>query len=311
MSNNAQVATIDELRNIVVPRWPIREFCRSGGVFAIADSTGRRMLCMKSHPLLLSIVLAVSACAGAPPAHDAHRDGGRLWVKYAAEYRALTEQVYATATLALPGFVADTSWSAMPGQRDAGHLPAAVILDVDETVVSNVDFQLTYEPPFANWKLDEWTRSTVATPVSGVKAFVDAARARGVEIFFVTNRPCEPVAGNADPCPQKQSTLDDIAEVGIDTDADHVLLSEERGWNREKLARREYVAATHRVIMLIGDDLGDFIPCIRNKAYAPCTTAASAADRLAMVDEHAHMWGNGWYILPNPMHGSWTSAVPR
>ena len=20
------------------------------------------------------------------------------------------------------------------------------------------------------------------------------------------------------------------------------------------------------------------------------------------------MWGNGWYILPNPMHGSWTSV---
>jgi len=266
---------------------------------------------MKSHPLLLSIVLVLGACASSQPVHEPHRDGGLLWVKYAAEYRALTEQVYATATLALPGFVADESWSAMPEQRDAGHLPAAVILDVDETVVSNVDFQLTYERPFANWKLDEWTRSNIATPVSGVTAFIDAARAAGVAVFFVSNRPCESVEGNTDPCPQKQSTIDDIAEIGITTDAEHVLLSEERGWNREKLARREYIAETHRVIMLIGDDLGDFIPCIRDKAYAPCNTAASAAGRLAMVDAHAHMWGNGWYILPNPMHGSWTSALPR
>ncbi len=63
--------------------------------------------------------------------------------------------------------------------------------------------------------------------------------------------------------------------------------------------------------MLIGDDLGDFLPCVRKKPYAPCTDKATAAARTAMVEEHKHLWGNGWYILPNPMHGSWTSAVPR
>jgi acid phosphatase len=266
---------------------------------------------MKTRYPMPFAILFLAACATEPPAPDPYRDGGLLWVKHSAEYRAMTEQVYAEATRDLPGFIEDTSWSVIPGQDDAAELPVAVILDVDETVVSNIDFQLTFERPFENWKLDEWTRNTAATPIHGVKEFVEAARAAGVTVFFVTNRPCEPRDGIDDPCPQRQSTIDDISEVGIETDADHVLLSDERGWNREKSTRRNHVAETHRVIMLIGDDLGDFLTCVRKKPYAPCTNGATDTDRMKMVEDSAHLWGNGWYILPNPMHGSWTSVIPR
>ena len=64
-------------------------------------------------------LLFLTACATEPPAPDPYRDGGLLWVKHSAEYRALTEQVYAKATSDLPGFIADTSWSVIPGQDDA------------------------------------------------------------------------------------------------------------------------------------------------------------------------------------------------
>ena len=266
---------------------------------------------MKSKTLLLFGCVVLGACGSQPQQHDPALDAGLLWVKHSAEYRAIAKQVYASATQALPRFIDDESWSAVPGQVDAKDLPVAVILDVDETSVSNVDFQLTYERPFANWKLDEWTSGTAATPIAGMKEFVDAASAAGVTVFFVTNRPCEVIEGVDDPCPQKQSTIDDIAEAGVDTDADHVMLSGEQGWNREKSVRRNLIAKTHRVIMLIGDDLVDFVPCTRRKAYAPCTESATVEYRHAMVDKYAHRWGNGWYILPNPMHGSWTSVVPH
>ena len=245
---------------------------------------------MKTKILLLTVSTLLGACAN--QAHDPSSDGGVLWVKHSAEYQAITQQVYTAAT------------------RDL-ELPTAVILDVDETVVSNVDFQLSFEPPFENWKLDKWTSENVATPIRGVKEFVAAARAADVTVFFVTNRPCERIEGDDDPCPPKTHTLEDIAEVGIDADGEHLFLSQEQGWNREKITRREHVALLRRLPGPRALDLGDFIPCVRDKAYEPCTTTADAAKRQALMEKHAGRWGNGWYILPNPMHGSWTPALPR
>ena len=253
-------------------------------------------------------VVTFAGCAATPEGHSPGRDLGLLWVKHAAEYTAVTTQVYKMAELALPHFIEDTSWSALPGQSDAAHLPTAVILDVDETVVGHVDFQIEFERPFANWKLENWSSATTATPIPGVLQFTKAAQRAGVTLFFLTNRPCEPIAGVDDPCPQKQTTLDDIAEAGIETDADHVMLSNERPeWSREKLVRRELIARSHRIIMLIGDDLSDFIPCVRKKAAVPCTESATGSSRRRSFELFRNYWGNGWYILPNPMHGSWTS----
>ena len=237
-----------------------------------------------------------------------HRDLGLLWVKTAAEYEAVTRQTYQVATAQLPDFIADTSRSALPEQTDAADLPPAVILDVDTTVLDHVDFQMSYERPFENWKLDEYDRTNVAKPVPGVVEFLSAALKQGVEIFLVTNRPCEPREGIDDPCPQRQTVIDSLAELGFHIPADRVLLSQERGWNREKLTRRQHVAEEYRVIMLVGDDLSDFIACTRSSPRAPCTDVATRESRRQAVRDNADYWGNGWYILPNPMHGSWTSA---
>lgn len=265
----------------------------------------------KSLVVLLSTVTCaffLVACEPPPVGHNPQRDLGLLWVKHAAEYQAIAAQVYRDATDDLPGYVDDMTWSAMPGYAGHSELPPAVILDIDETVVSNVDFQLTFERPFENHKLDTWSGSRNSTAIPGVRKFIDAASASGVTLFFLTNRPCQPKDGTHDPCPQKQTTVTDVREIGYDVDADFVMLSGERPeWDREKLIRRQYIAETYRVIMLIGDDLSDFIPCVRNKIYAPCTEVATAGSRAAAVEQYHQYWGAGWYILPNPMHGSWTS----
>ncbi len=101
------------------------------------------------------------------------RDLGLQWVKHSAEYQAIARQVYRSAEAALPGYIDDTTWSAMPGQASAADLPPAVILDVDETVVSNVDFQLTFERPFANHKLnslEQQLRIARPLPASGISS---------------------------------------------------------------------------------------------------------------------------------------------
>ena len=247
------------------------------------------------------------SCTTTPDTHSPQDDLGLQWVKHSAEYKAITMQVYQAATLAMPEFIADQSWSAMPGQEDAQGLRPAVVLDVDETVVSNIDFQLTFERPFTNRKMYDFYQENEAIPVPGVVEFIAAARQAGAVVFFVTNRPCELIDDDPDPCPQKRAVLEEIHSIGIDADIAQVMLADEQNWDRAKIARREHIAETHRVIMLIGDDLGDFVPCVRTKLYGPCEEPATKDSRRQLVERYSEYWGNGWYILPGPTHGSWTS----
>jgi acid phosphatase len=231
------------------------------------------------------------------------------WVRDAAEFDALTMQAYRAAADDLPGLIADKSWTALPGQKNYGQLPPAIIFDVDATVISGVRFQEILVPPFKNSVFDEWNAKNIAKPIPGAAAFAKLARDQGVELFFVTNRPCEKKAGVSHPCPQQTVTVQDINEAGIPADSDHVMLANEQPeWDREKVIRRNFIAQNYRIIMLIGDDLSDFIPCVRKKVLEPCDTGATAASRRSQTELFSSYWGAGWYILPNPMHGSWTTV---
>jgi 5'-nucleotidase (lipoprotein e(P4) family) len=268
---------------------------------------------MKSHYVLLAAML-LGACASAPdstePPAPIDVDIGILWVEHAAEYQAVSAQVYASAQRDLPRFLADPEWTALPGEHDVVGKPPAIILDVDETVVSNARYQETLlYIPYTRIGHFNWMRDNPAMPIRGAAEMIAAARDAGVEVFFLTNRACERLEGVEGECPYEQVTIDDLREAGIETDPDHVLMAwEQPGWNKEKLNRREYLAETYRVIMLFGDDYGDFVHCTRLKPLPPCTDAATRESRHAALDTYADYWGNGWYILPNPMHGSWTTV---
>lgn len=236
-------------------------------------------------------------------------DRAVLWVRDAAEFDALAMQAYRAAGDDLPRLIADKSWTAMPGQKNYGQLPPAVILDVDETLVSNVGFQEILVRPFENSDLDNWNAKHEAIVIPGAAEFARAAREQGVELFFVTNRPCEIRTGVAGSCPQETVTVQDLNEAGIPADADHVMLANERSdWDREKLIRRNLIAQNYRIIMVIGDDLSDFIPCAREDVYEPCDEGATIASRQSQTELYSGYWGAGWYVLPNPMHGSWTTV---
>lgn len=256
----------------------------------------------------ITAIVGLAACAQSPR-EIATPDKGIAWVESAAEYRALAKQAYNAATALLDTAIADATWSALPDQTDADQLPVAIIFDVDETLVSNAVFQRSFEPPFANYKLDDWNNANRAEPVPGAAEFAQRARDAGVTLFFVTNRPCEAKPDAADPCPQQKTTIQDLIESGIPADSEHVMLVRERPeWDREKVTRRNHVAQTHRVIMLMGDDLGDFIACSRRTPLHPCDEGATVSSRRAAVEKYADYWGMKWFVLPNPMHGSWTSV---
>ena len=263
-----------------------------------------------TRTLMITIAAAlITGCAVEVPTHVPEKDLAHAWVKHSSDYEAITRQIYAVATRDLDRLIADTSWSALPGQSGAADLPPAVILDVDETVINNVEFQLEFERPFSDRQLEMWDREHVAKPVPGVVEFVAAAREAGATVFFMTNRPCEQYEGENGPCPQKRTVIEGIRELGIPVEPEFVMLALERPeWMGEKLVRRELIARTYRIVMLIGDDFSDFVPCARNSFYPPCTEPATRASRRADIARYEQYWGNGWYILPGPMHGSWTSV---
>jgi hypothetical protein len=102
--------------------------------------------------IIVASILILSACevpsSGDEPTadhdptvgRDPSKDLGILWVKHSAEYKAIATQVYRDATDDLPGFIEDKTWNVLTGYGDPSALPPAVILDVDETVVSNVSW---------------------------------------------------------------------------------------------------------------------------------------------------------------------------
>jgi acid phosphatase len=256
--------------------------------------------------LFLGTLTIFSACAPQQEIDDAP-DRSYLWVRDSAEYRALSRQAYRSASLALPELIADETWSAIPYQANAENLPPAIIMDIDQTLVNGIDFQLGHEPPFTAQKFDDWNTSHVAMPVAGAPEFVKLARASGVRVFFLTNRYCDTTADSS--CAQKPISVQDLIEAGIPADDAEVSLAGERpDWGSEKKVRRDHIAENFRVIMLFGDDLGDFIPCVRRRPLAPCIEGGTIANRYTLTDEHAAYWGAGWYVLPNPMYGSWASV---
>ena len=252
--------------------------------------------------VIAAALVMLSGCAANHDQPQDQPDHAILWAAYAAEYQAVSAQTYATATRDLPRFIADTSWSALPNIPGLPDKPPAVILDVDETIVSGVDMELTLVP-FDTVRQYEWGLVHQTIPIRGVTKFVNTAQDLGVAVFLVTNRPCETRTDVDHPCPQEQGVIDLVAEIGIQTDADHVMLVDEQAdWGKEKSLRRELIAETHRVVILVGDDYGDFVHCSRAEPVAPCATAATRDSRDATPDTYESYWGNGWYIKPSPMY---------
>jgi len=253
---------------------------------------------------LIALILLLAACTSTTE----EPDHAILWAAHSVEYQAASAQVYALATRDIPRLLADTSWSAVPGYSGGADKPPAVILDVDETILSGTDLELTMIP-FSTQLQYEWGLAHNAIPVRGAVDFISAAQDAGIEVFILTNRPCDQYEGTTGNCPIEAVTLQDLREVGIEVDGEHALFANEKpGWDREKVVRREFIAETHRVIMVFGDDFGDFVACSRGNPKLPCTAAATRGSRRADLEKYSEYWGNGWYILPNPMYGSWTSV---
>lgn len=198
------------------------------------------------------------------------------WVRNSAEYRAMTRQVYAVAgdrllelTRGLPAW----RW--------------AVILDADETVLDNSEYQRRLAVAHASFDSKGWTawvNERAAPAVPGALEFTRLVRSLGGRVAIVTNRSIA----------ECDATRANLRAIGIE--ADVVLCQQPGEGNKNPRFQRVQSGSAApglpalTVVEWLGDNIQDF----------PWLTQAVRTDSIALGQ-----FGKRYFVLPNPMYGSW------
>ena len=272
---------------------------------------------MKRFAALLPLLL-LAACAASPPRTAAPLEPGvpqppqlayaetnlnaTLWAQGTVEHDMTYRGIYAQATRQITTALRQKDWDALPKaerKTPVRGLKPAVIVDVDETVLDNSPYQarlIRDGKEFDEFSWDQWCREQRARALPGALDFARAAAAKGVTIFYLTNRAQH----------LNEATLANLRSAGFPvSDKETVFLGlgtvvdDCEASGSDKGCRRELIGRRYRVLALVGDQLGDFIDIGSN-------TVASRADAARAYDA---WFGERWFMLPNPTYGSWDSAV--
>jgi 5'-nucleotidase (lipoprotein e(P4) family) len=219
-----------------------------------------------------------------------------LWVQSAEEYHAVALTVYRAAERTLDEALRTKTWTAATEQSGRyEELAPAVILDLDETVLDNSAYEArlirnkqSYSP--ATWK--SWVEEANAGAVPGALSFVRLAASKRIKVFYITGRDAS----------EEEATRRNLKSLGFPLDdRDDTILSqgEHEGWTSDKTSRRQEVVHRYRVLMIIGDDLNDFISA----------QGLGMQERTQLGEQYRTYWGSRWIMLPNPMYGSWEKAI--
>ena len=198
------------------------------------------------------------------------------WVRESKEYVALCNQVYANAIDKLQDTISPNNYSLNIINNNY-----AVVMDLDETVLDNSDYQVElynknekYNPD--SW--DEWVVKEDAKLVPGAYEYISFLRNHNIQIIFISNRMHK----------RLQETKNNMLELGIYSDNDIYLLRLDRS-DKKTIRRAEIFNSTGRmkgfkqfeIIQYLGDAIGDF-----------------EVDNL-------DRFGLDQFVFPNPMYGKW------
>jgi 5'-nucleotidase (lipoprotein e(P4) family) len=234
---------------------------------------------------LLFGVLLLAACSSHTPPTTAAQPmasttvGGRKdihWFRSSAEYRGIALEVYRMAG----DHLADNARGMAAGSW-------AVILDVDETVLDNSKHERDLadrNEVYTETGWTAWVRQRAAGAIPGAVEFIKRVQAMGGRVAIVTNRAdslCAP-------------TRDNLKTVGVS--ADLVLCKTmDSGDKNPRFQMVQNGTAVRgipalKVVEWLGDNIQDF----PNLTQAVRTVPGGYAD-----------FGVRFFLLPNPMYGSW------
>jgi len=241
----------------------------------------------------LALCLALfpaAALAEEAPAND--NLNAVLWMQRSVEYKANTEAVFALAKIRLDQALADKNWTAAPAEQtgDYKDLSPAVVLDLDETLLDNSGYQAWMVVKGETFNPKTWTqfvKSETSTAIPGGLDFTKYADSKGVRVFYVSNRTKA----------EEDATRENMKKLGFPMggNIDTILSAKEQpDWGSAKGTRRAAIAKHYRILLLVGDNFGDFTDAYKGSVY----------ERQKVFDENAARWGHDWLMLPNPSYGS-------
>jgi 5'-nucleotidase (lipoprotein e(P4) family) len=244
--------------------------------------------------LIAALPVATPARAQDPPANDLLN--AVLWMQRSVEYKASALTAFSLARLRLDQALADRNWTAAPREQTGAYqsLPPAVVLDIDETIVDNSGYQAWMALKDTTFDAKTWNafvNTVSSTAIPGAVDFARYAEAKGVKVFYISNRTAE----------EEPATRKNLEKLGfpLDDKIDTVLMTRERpDWTSAKGTRRAHVARTYRILLNLGDNFGDFVDEYRG----------TEAERLKVWEDNKDRWGREWIMLANPSYGSFESA---
>jgi acid phosphatase len=242
---------------------------------------------------VLSVASPAVAADAAVPQND--NLNAVLWDQTSVEFRAVTTGEYALARMRLDQALADPSWTAATEQTgDFSKLPPAIILDVDDTVLNTSAYQswtVTAGTAYSGKTWGAYVAAEQDVAIPGAVDFTQYAASKGVKVFYVTNRTAD----------QESPTKEEMTKMGfpdggnVDT---YLMAKEQPDWTSAKGTRRAFIAKNYRILLLLGDNMGDFTDKF----------GGSVADRDKEATADAAHWGHDWIAIPNPTYGSFESS---
>jgi 5'-nucleotidase (lipoprotein e(P4) family) len=215
------------------------------------------------------------------PSANEHLTMAVLYQQKSAEAKALDFQAYNYAKASLDEKLKD---------KKLKKKKKAVVVDIDETVLDNSPFEArciiegSVYPKY--WK--EWIELGKAKAIPGAVAFLNYANSKGVETFYISNRKSE----------FRDITLKNLKEEGFpNVDTTHLMLKNKEN---SKEDRRQKLAVTHEILLLIGDNMADFSPLFDN---------ATTGVRNSTTESLKNQFGKKYIVLPNAQYGDWESAL--
>ncbi|MGP7795178.1 HAD family acid phosphatase [Sphingomonas sp. CLY1604] len=212
------------------------------------------------------------------------RQAFRALVSYATYRKAAGDSVVLApgATLAMP------RWEPCNGKQ------RAAVFDADETVLLNLGVEglaarnpgAAFDP--AQWARWERTGAKAVAPVPGAVEAFAALRDANIAVIINSNRSASEYAGTI--AALKAAGLGDFM-LGVD-----LFLNNQKSPGKD--SRRTAIAQRYCVVAMAGDQLGDFTDLFN--------AGLSSTDRRRAADTGpiGEMWGNGWFVLPNPVYGT-------